>query len=144
MTVSSLENSGCVTGVNKAGGIFGESRFNNTSEWTEKHCCYNWSNCYRRCDWKLIATSLINTGDVVADTCGGELIGSFSSDTPSTLDSYKLGGSLTVNGNTLTDTPVSTNSGLTLSNPILPETPDAGEDEAGTNEGDNGSEGAEE
>lgn len=140
---SGLENSGSVTGVNKVGGIFGESWFNNNYTWRGYDCCSRWNQCTRIDDWKLIATSFINTGDVIADTCGGELIGSFSSDEPSTLDSYKLGGTLSVNGNTLTDTPVSTNSGLTLSNPILPEIPDAEDGEGDAEAGDNDGEGME-
>ena len=104
-TFTSIENSGEITATGKnSGGIIGYAYLNSVLESKKlvDHCC-TWcghvSNyCYEYGACIFTATDVTNIGSVSGESNVGELFGYFVADANSTLSSYTVTGSVSVNG----------------------------------------------
>ena len=110
-SMKNLTNYGSISGKDRVGGIIGELYMNNDFY-------------YGAGDVSLNATQITNSGNVVGKAETGEIFGKFWSDGASTLTTYTILGSITVNGEELEgDYSVGSNERLTLSDRLGYEEP---------------------
>lgn len=110
-SMKNLTNYGSISGKDRVGGIIGELYMNNDFY-------------YGAGDVSLNATQITNSGNVVGNADTGEIFGKFWSDGGSTLTTYTILGSITVNGEELEgDYSVGSNTNLTLSDRLGYEEP---------------------
>lgn len=146
LTHTNLTNNGAVTGINDVGGIFGRSVQKISVDGNCKTSMNNLTNCgsisgesrvggvigalsventYKWYPYPVLSihtTQFNNSGEIIGKSDTGEIFGRFWSDGGSTLTTYTILGSITVNGEALEgDYSVGFSERLTLSDRVLPE-----------------------
>ena len=121
-TVSAFQNNGAIKGNYRVGGIVGDVYFNNSGDyWCGVHY-HSWDDHNTYSYNQFAASNIVNAGSVSGATQVGEIFGVSWSDGNSTLTTYTILGSITVNGEVLEgEYSVGSNTRLTLSDRVIPE-----------------------